>query len=199
VFLVQASRSDAVHTGYVRRDNGDGTFASWEGNSNGGGSREGWIVVEREERQVDPAGAYFCSFVRWSELLGDVIHAVPGAGAEPYRAAGDAPAEEEWSVYVGTQPTALSGRMVGDRVVVPVRALLERLHGKPAVDAGLVRTDAGLLVWAGRVLPIQAVYRGGVAYGWVRALASAQGLIVGEVDAAAMSVRLERPALAPTG
>jgi hypothetical protein len=45
VFLVQASRSDAVHTGYVRRDNGDGTFGSWEGNSNGGGSREGWIVI----------------------------------------------------------------------------------------------------------------------------------------------------------
>lgn len=194
VFLVQASASDAVHTGFVRQDNGDGTFGSWEGNSNGGGSREGWIVVEREERAIDPAGAYFCSFIRWSELLSDVVHAVPGVGAEPYRAAGDVPAEEVWHVYVGSQDVPLYGRLVGDKVYVPVRALLERLHGKPATDAGLSRTDGGLLVWQGKVLPIQPVYRHGIALGWVRPLALCQLLEVTDVDTAAKSVRLTRPA-----
>ncbi len=195
VFLVLASSSDAVHTGFVVTPDADGdAFSSLEGNSNGGGSREGWIVAARPERATDPAGRYRCVFVRWVELLSDVIHAMPGVGTEPYRAAGDGPTDEAWSVYVGSQPTALSGRMVGDRVVVPVRELLERLHGKPAVDAGLTRTDAGLLVWLGKVLPIQPVYRGGIAFGWVRPLATAQGLEVGDVDTAARSVRLTRPA-----
>lgn len=193
VFLVLASDKDAVHTGFVTAAQTEDAFATIEGNSNGGGSREGWTVAARPERATDPAGRYVCRFVRWADLLGDVVHAVPGVGAEPYRAAGDVPSEEEWSVYVGAQPTPLSGRMVGDRVVVPVRALLERLHGKPAVDAGLTRTDAGLLVWAGKVLPIQPVYRCGVAFGWVRPLASSQGLIIGMVDTAARSVRLVRP------
>lgn len=194
VFLVQATRTDAVHTGYVRKDNGNGTFASWEGNSNGGGSREGWIVVEREERAVDPAGAYFCSFVRWADLLGDLIHAAPGVGAEPYRAAGDVPADESWEVFVGGGETPLAGRMFDDKAYVPVRAYLERLHGKLAVDVGLTRTEGGILVWAGKALPIQPIYRGGVAYGWIRPLAQAQGLIVGGVDTAARAVHLVRPA-----
>ena len=194
VFLVLASDSDAVHTGFVATPDADGeTFATIEGNSNGGGSREGWIVAARPERATDPAGRYVCRFVRWADLLGDIVHAAPGLGAEPYRAASAAPAEEVWSVYVGAQPTPLSGRMVGGQVYVPVREYLERLHGKAAVDAGLTRTDAGLLVWSGRVLPIQPVYRGGMAYGWVRALATAQGLVVGDVDAVARSVRLARP------
>jgi hypothetical protein len=47
VFLVVKGPSDAVHTGFVSHVHGE-TVGTIEGNTNSGGSREGWGVFARE-------------------------------------------------------------------------------------------------------------------------------------------------------
>jgi len=54
VFLVLKSRDDAVHTGIVSRVT-EQTVATLEGNTNSGGSRDGWGVFARERRRASLA------------------------------------------------------------------------------------------------------------------------------------------------
>lgn len=51
VFLVLKSPDDAVHTGVVSRVT-EQTVGTIEGNTNSGGSREGWGVFARERRRA---------------------------------------------------------------------------------------------------------------------------------------------------
>lgn len=53
-----------AHTGFVVLVQSDGTCVTHEGNTSGGGSREGWIKAERT-RRFKPDDR----FVRWVELL----------------------------------------------------------------------------------------------------------------------------------
>ena len=52
VFLVMRTPTDAVHTGFVSRET-PSTVLTMEGNTNGGGSREGWGVFARERRKTN--------------------------------------------------------------------------------------------------------------------------------------------------
>lgn len=51
VFLVMRTPTDAVHTGFVTRETPT-TVHTLEGNTNAGGSREGWGVFARERRKA---------------------------------------------------------------------------------------------------------------------------------------------------
>ena len=52
VFLVMRTPTDAVHTGFVSRDTAH-TVGTYEGNTNSGGSRDGWGVFARERRKTN--------------------------------------------------------------------------------------------------------------------------------------------------
>lgn len=52
------------HTGFIVRTNGDGTCTTHEGNTSGGGSREGWLKAERT-RAFKPEDR----FIQWAELV----------------------------------------------------------------------------------------------------------------------------------
>jgi len=58
VFLVMKSTDDAVHTGFVTAV-GKTSFKSIEGNTNDGGSRDGWGVFARNTRSIAE-----CQFIR---------------------------------------------------------------------------------------------------------------------------------------
>lgn len=69
VFLIwhpEVDRGRFAHTGFVVRVNADGGCATIEGNTSGGGSREGWMVAERT-RRFKPSDR----FVRWASLVED--------------------------------------------------------------------------------------------------------------------------------
>jgi hypothetical protein len=68
IFLRLASRFDANHAGLVISDN----FDTIEGNTNPGGSREGYGVFERKRPITD---SYV--FYRWSELAESPLHQSP--------------------------------------------------------------------------------------------------------------------------
>lgn len=53
-----------AHTGFVVSVNPDGSCVTIEGNTSGGGSREGWIVAERA-RRFKPVDR----FIRWADLV----------------------------------------------------------------------------------------------------------------------------------
>lgn len=59
LFLVMASEDDAVHVGFVDADNGNGTIETVEGNTNDGGSSNGYKVARRTRRS---AGLKFVRF-----------------------------------------------------------------------------------------------------------------------------------------
>ena len=183
-FLVLASDNDATHTGFVYRakTTEPDAFTTIECNSNGGGSREGFEVAKRPERVVDPPGRYRCVFVRWADLLD-----LP-KDTDPVRRAA-AGGDKTFTVWIGGSGASVPGLKVkmpegpdAERVYVPVRATLEKLHGVDATTKGLQRTDGGLLVWQGALLPGVPIYRAGKSYQWVRAFATSQGLDISELD-----------------
>ncbi len=200
IFLSMANQYDATHTGFVYggvSGGGDGDFETVEGNSNGGGSREGWCVVRRPDRVTDPSGRYFTRFVRWRNLVAhnaDILNDTlpfprPGEGST-----GTAPKYgPEWKIWVGSNSTPIQGWLSADnRVYVGVRDFLEEIYGEGEVNAGLARTDAGLLTWRGRLMGLTPEYRGGHAYGWVREVAAGETLNIVSVNKAGREVHLAR-------
>jgi hypothetical protein len=53
-----------AHTGFIITQKLSGAWKTHEGNTSGSGSREGWIVAERERRFSDRD-----RFLRWADLL----------------------------------------------------------------------------------------------------------------------------------
>jgi hypothetical protein len=53
-----------AHIGFIVKVNADGSCITHEGNTSGGGSREGWLVAERS-RTFKPVDR----FIRWRSLL----------------------------------------------------------------------------------------------------------------------------------
>lgn len=180
IFLVCATFDDATHTGAVRTpDYADDSFSTYEGNSNGGGSREGWQFTSRPERAIDPKGRYVCKFLRWVDLL-DLEKE-----ADPVQRAPTALDTVSFPVRIGAQGGILSGLRVpqteGDRDVktyIPVRLALTLLHGKTFVDANMDILPSGQLTWVDKLMIGMPIFRGGVAYLWVRDFAKLQGLQV---------------------
>lgn len=65
VFLVwHAELGRFGHTGFVVRVSADGSCVTYEGNTSGGGSREGWLVAERTRRFTAQD-----RFIRWAPLV----------------------------------------------------------------------------------------------------------------------------------
>lgn len=65
VFLLwYDSKGRFAHTGFVVRQNPDGSWTTYEGNTNDEGSREGYVVAEKQ-RRFKPTDR----FVRWTELV----------------------------------------------------------------------------------------------------------------------------------
>jgi hypothetical protein len=73
IFLVMKSTNDAIHTGIVSKVLGDGKVETWEGNTNDGGSRDGYGVFKRV-RNINQRNPL--SFVHWAETL-DTSEEVP--------------------------------------------------------------------------------------------------------------------------
>lgn len=192
VFLVCASGVDATHTGFVKAGEGEDTFPTYEGNSNSGGSREGWEFVSRSARQVDPKGAYFCQFVRWIDIAG-----APSGSPAPqeFRSVSESPFVVNFGAGEGVAVSAL--RIVADgdgKVIVPLRRSLCELFPADFVTKNLVRSEEGHLLWCGKLIPGMPYYRQEKAYLWVRDFAKLVGLEVADVDVPNSRLRLVHPA-----
>jgi hypothetical protein len=188
-FLVMASANDAVHTGFVGTDVSDDAFSTIEGNSNGGGGREGFCVVNRKARAIDPAGRYWCAFVDWEKLMlmGEDTGTAPDMPTPNY-------SEGAFAIKIG-QKVAPGRRVVigGEgRVYVSVRSALLALFDGATVSSDLILGDNGLLCWQDRLVPGQHIYRDGSAFVWVRDFAKFMRLVVTEVDMASGTLRLTR-------
>ncbi len=160
VFLVMASPNDAIHTGVVERVNGDGTITSVEGNSNAGGSREGYAVVRNPGRYIARAGRLPLQFIRWVDLLDD--------------------AENLWMVRkAGDNAMFAKAEIINGRPCLPARAVLTKVLGSGRV-AGRLAYDAqdNALVWDGKVVPAQVILRDGTAWAAVRPLLESAGCTV---------------------
>jgi hypothetical protein len=163
LFLVMASHDDATHVGFVTGVASD-SVATVEGNSNSGGSRNGWEVAARPARPRTGRLRY----VRWADLIEET--------------------EPGWTLLVGAS-LRLPLVVEDGASWVGVRALLEALHGS-AADTLLGWEDGP--TWRGAPIPVPVRVAGGVAYGRLRDLARWQGLGV-LPNEGARTVALVRP------
>lgn len=181
IFLVMASESDATHTGLVTAvEDGGATAKTIEGNSNAGGSREGYAVVSRS-RSVSSR----LRFIRWADAVTDV----PGQGLET----------PLWMLALQTGDTTPAMRlssvwMVGGTAYYPARALLSRpeLKGQ-AETAAHLSFNAGdnTLEWDKEPIPAQVALREGTAYAAVRGLAGWLGRSL-SVDSETRTITLRK-------
>lgn len=172
VFLCLVGEDDATHTGLVRAVIPDGrAIATIEGNSNPGGSAEGYEVAARPQRLIDPPGRRSVRFIRWQEML---------------------PAEAPWTLYLNETPLGAAEMLAGVNFY-PARDLAQRLFGPEETRRKLGwDPDARAVTWAGEPLPAVATLRpDGRAWCPVRDLARSFGLKL-EVDAGRHRVTLRR-------
>ncbi|MES2459864.1 MAG: CHAP domain-containing protein [Armatimonadota bacterium] len=161
LFLVMASANDAIHVGFVTGVNKDGTISTIEGNSNPGGSREGYAVVARPIRKV-----HNLKFVRWIDALPDP--------------------EKPWKVFLRSR-TGTKKLICGEAFLqegnnyIPVRDYIQAL-GLP--DATLRWNDETQgLDYLGAPMAVQILFKGdGKAWGNLRQLAAWSGFSI-EIDA----------------
>lgn len=170
VFLVMASESDAIHTGFVTSVNlATKTVGTIEGNSNDGGSRNGIEVARRPARAIDPPGRYKLLFVRWSEMLDEGDEA------------------DAWAVRIGE--ARVPAIYETGTTIAPLRQMMTAIFGQASVAESLGWDDGP--TWEGRHMPLTVTVRNGVGYVPVRAFANWTGLKVG-VDLEKREVRLSR-------
>lgn len=74
VFLLLRAADDAIHTGFVTAVNAaTGQFRTIEGNTNAGGSRDGYAVMRRERGGSGDSAirrGYTYAFIRWHQPAG---------------------------------------------------------------------------------------------------------------------------------
>ena len=176
LFLVMASADDAVHTGLVTAVHEDGTVSTIEGNSNDGGSRNGYKVASRKRKTRG------LLFVRWADLVPERKGKLTSFAPEP----------PTWAV-------TLDGEALGEAWIAPegvaywpARAFLSRVMTPAAVTASLAYdTENEYLTWDGKPIPAPVTLREGSAWAQLRRLAVWAGLQV-EVDAPGRTIRLKR-------
>lgn len=169
IFLRLASPSDANHTGFVTRVDVDGSggvdgFATIEGNTNGGGSRDGYGVFARSRSM----GPY--TFLRWV----DAVDLTP-----------------KWVLKLasGAWPSEKLLEREG-RPVAPVRALAARLAGTGLEDSPVVWAADAVSV---NGVKMRAPYLiDGTAWAPVREIAEAMGCAV-SVDGKTVAVGKPAP------
>jgi hypothetical protein len=171
VFLCLASSDDATHTGFVVKVNpGGNSVETIEGNSNSGGSREGFEVASRPARIVDPVGQQVVRFVHWQDMVQD-------AG--------------NWSVFLNDTGIG-EAEMIGGVNFFPARVLAEKLFGAEQTTEKLGWDDAARTIsWGKEALPTISMIRDGHSWCPVRGLAASFGLTV-EVDNAKHRITLRR-------
>jgi hypothetical protein len=165
-----ASPNDAIHVGIVTAINGDGSVQTIEGNSNNGGSSNGYCVAARKSRR-----AANLLFVRWIDTV-----ELP---ANPWR--------------VVLRDTSGGEKLISTAVLqdgyayVPVRRCLEVLG---LDDSTLKWNDEAQGVdWQGKLMPVHITRIGnGTCWGRVRQIAGYTGLAV-DPDPASRIIRVFRP------
>lgn len=156
IFLVMAHENDATHTGIVTAVE-NGLIRTIEGNSNSGGSREGYAVVLRS-RSLSSKLRY----IRWVDAVDDAPDSghTEGAQAWTLNLEGVGPLGQLW--------------MVSGTGYYPARALLSRpeLMGAAETTSNLTfDADDNALLWGGQPIPAPVALKDGSAYAGVRALA----------------------------
>jgi hypothetical protein len=162
LFLLMASRDNATHVGFVTGVNGDGTIRTIEGNSNTGGSVEGYTVVSRSSRPV-----HNLKFARWAEVVTSVDTLTP------------------WKIYLRAHDGVChliheAAFMQQGNNYIPVRDYLQAVNFPDATLKWNAETQG--LDYLGKPLPVQTIFRGdGRAWGRVRQLAAYTGHSI-EID-----------------
>jgi len=124
--LSPASQLDATHIFIVGPQNSDGTFSSIEGNSNSGGSRNGYCVAERKNH-LEGRNKNRVVYIHWWELLED---------------------ENDWQVKLGT--TLIETVLINQSVYMPLRKFVVALdgnsnkltyEGKPILNGKAIKSE----------------------------------------------------------
>lgn len=115
IFLVLKSANDAIHTGVVVQALANGRVLTWEGNTNDGGSREGYRVCQRRRN------AEGLVYVRWADVFNptDTDSDIPRLPETP-----------AYSVWVSSSNGLFPRiQMRGGRPCAPVRQLVAAILG----------------------------------------------------------------------
>lgn len=151
VFLIMQSPTDAIHTGLVLEVIGN-EIKTIEGNTNAGGSAEGYMVKERTRTQKSSI-----KYIRWIDLVDDVTPSGP------------------WTVQVGQK--TLAANAFDGTVYTPLRSLLEMFFPKATVNTNLGWSDVGP-TWLKEPFPFLCPLKEGKALAPVRDFAKWQKLKV---------------------
>ena len=153
IFLRLVGRNDANHTGFVASVEG-GAVGTIEGNTNPGGSRNGYGVFARER------SASTLVYVRWSSLVESLTTA-------------------DWKVLIGSNASPVEA-WGSARAEAPLRELLERLWPADEVTRRLGWDDGP--EWDSQLVPLKWRLKDGSALVGVRDWATWQGLQIGVSD-----------------
>lgn len=151
VFLILQSPTDAIHTGLVVEVLGN-EIKTIEGNTNTGGSAEGYMVKERKRTQKSSI-----KYIRWVDMVDDLTPDGP------------------WTVKVNQK--TIPGAAKDGVVYTQLRALLELFFPKATVNVNLGWSDVGP-TWLKEPFPFLCPLEGGKALAPVREFAQWQKLKV---------------------
>jgi hypothetical protein len=161
LFLCMRGSYDAFHIGVVTQVIDEDTIRAWEGNTNPGGSRNGYGVFLRRRSRHN------LWYVRWVDALD-----TSDVATEPPKLQ---PQKPDWAVWVS--PHGLFPRVVTHegRPYAPVRALTAAILGISAEGTGEVvewdETLRSAIVYGDHITP--TILIDGVAWGPVREIAEA--------------------------
>lgn len=177
LFLVMKNDWDAIHIGVVTDVVDGSTIRAWEGNTNDGGSREGFGVFHRNRSRHN------LWYVRWADAM-----ETPPREVQP-------PAFKVWVSPHGLFPSVQS---VGGRPYAPVRALVAAILGISLEATGDVvgwEQKKNAATVRGKLLA-NTVLAGSTALAPVREIGEALGCVVsaGEMKDGAATVTIGPPA-----
>ena len=163
-FLLLRSHDDAFHTGIVSSVIDDEWIQTWEGNTNDGGSHDGYGVFYRKRRRSN------LKFVRWV----DALTATEAAKPAPLPVSA-------WKVWVSPFGYFPVVETKGDRPCAPIRALVATILGSSLESTAQAvawhDTEMKALV-RGVILPGTYLH-GGTGWAPVREIAESLGCVVG--------------------
>ncbi|MES2462784.1 MAG: CHAP domain-containing protein [Armatimonadota bacterium] len=171
IFFVMASPTDATHLGIVEAVNKDGTIRTIEGNSNDGGSRNGYKVANRPSRSVK-----HLQFARWIDTV--QIPTLP------------------WRILLvpsdGSPERPICTAFMQDgQAYAPTRHFLKMV----GMDDSTLKwnDDTQSTDLFGKPMPVQSVRLGpGDSWGWIRQLVTFANLAM-VVDGSTRLIRVFRP------
>jgi hypothetical protein len=159
LFLVMKSDWDAIHIGVVTDVVDSSTIRAWEGNTNDGGSREGYGVFHRNRSRHN------LWYVRWADAMEVPIPEIQSP---------------RFAVWVSPHGLFPSVQSIEGRPYAPVRALVAAILGVSLeATADVVGWDAGKKAATVRGKLMTTFMSGTTALAPVREIGEALGCVIG--------------------